>query len=323
MKYLIITTDKNTLAWKSLPSKLKAIKAALDKTKNATWEVEIIYRDLTPKVVNGRVDNEWFDGISHPLFKQGNHFVAIHFGLTQRDKFGIKPTLRGSNINDSDWVGEMYFWSDEHTERKGLSQFIQTSLHEASHELARTTHVLDKTHDYHAKNPDISGIFSTYDMSKWQPTYIASQKATVSWLQSILSLLKPKPVTLFNFPISQAYGVKNAAWYPKTKHHIGTDFAVPEGTPIVAPFDCEVISSAVSVQLGNYCGVKVGNKYYYCMHLQHKATLGTRKKGQIIGFTGNTGFSTNPHLHVEGWHGLRDISKINETNFRQLTFEVK
>lgn len=331
MKLLIVTTDKPTLFWGSLDDKLSEIKRALNFTQNKSedWEVEIIYKDLVPEVKNGRITHSWFDSISYPLFKQGNHFVALHMSEVQKDKWGIKPGLRGSNQRDSDLVGDMYFWSDEATQRSfGQSQFVQTCLHECSHELANTIegHGEDKTHEYHGRYSDISGIFETYDVSRWQPKYQLQVKI-IDILRRIVNLLllQTRKFDFFTvqYPVSQPYGVKNPAWYPITKHHIGTDFATPVGTPIIAPADCEVVRSDRSDTLGYWCEIKLAGKYYSFMHLKSEAVLGKRKKGWVIAFTGNTGFTTNPHCHIEGWNRPRDLTIINENNYKNYTFNIR
>jgi len=325
MKLLIVTTSKETLDWKSLSNKLKAIKDGLNRTRNADWEVEILYKELTPEIKDGRITHAWFDGISIPLFQQGNHFICLHMSDKQRKAWKIKPSLRGSNQRDSDLRGEMYVWADENTQRgtTRTNQFIQSILHECSHEIANATEVPDKTHEYHDKNTNIAGIFDSYDLKTWKPKYEAYQKAEISSLQALIAKLTPVSKPLFPYRISQAYGVRNDAWYPRTKHHIGTDFAVPEGTPILAPWDCEVTQSLFSTQLGNYCEVKYGGKYYYFMHLKSKAYPGIKKKGWVMCISGNTGFSTAPHLHIECWTIPRDITKLNESNYKQFTSPIK
>lgn len=327
MKLLIVTTDKETVYWNSLPDKLKKVKNALDSMEGNVepWEVEVLYKDVVPEVKSGRVTHDWFNGISYPLFRQGNHLVALHMSENQKKKWKIKPTLRGSNQRDTDFVGEMYFWADENTRRGMLSQFVQTLLHECSHEIANSTGVPDNTHEYHNQKPDISRIFPSYNMAHWQPEYQAGMKK-VSFLQKLLQQLlgaQKKPVFFWqDYPVSQEYGVRNAAWYPKTKHHIGTDYATPEGTPIIAPKDCEVVRSELSSVLGNWCEVKMGDNYYCFMHLRTRALLGQRKEGWVIGFTGNTGFTTAPHCHIEGWTVPRNLKIINESNYKKYTFNV-
>ena len=336
MKLLIVTTDEATMHWGTLADKLQEVENALNTTQGKTedWEVEIIYRPLKPEINNGRISHAWFDEISYPLFKQGNHFIAIHMSEEQKKEWGIKRTLLGSNIRDKDFVGEMYLWADESTQsrkRPGLNQFVQTLLHECSHELANTTDTVeDKTHEYHDENKDIKGIFESYDISTWQPKYQLQQKSVsilmllVKLLLQKLSLIKEK-IYFFtdDFPVSQEYGVRNAAWYPITKHHIGTDYATPVGTPIIAPTECTVVRSETSSVIGNWCEVQIGDKYYCFMHLKSKTLKGLRKKGWVIGFTGNTGFTTAPHCHIEGWTEPRNLSIINEENYQDYTFNIE
>lgn len=321
MKLLIVTLDKSVLEWKSLPTKIARIKAALDETRNTKWEVVVEYRDLTPTVSNGRITHDWFDDFSYPLFRQGNHFVGLHMTKEQSKQFGLKKTLRGSNHRDDDFVGEFYFWADEFSKRNGLNQFIQTCLHECSHEIANTTGVPDKTHQHHNAVPDISSIFQSYDMSRWQPKYQIGLKK-ISILEQIIALLtNNQKINFFSteFPVSQAYGVKNTAFYPQTKHHIGVDYATPIGTPIIAPWDCVVTAVGSDKTLGFYAEVKHGKHYYYFLHLQSLPITGVRKKGWVIGFTGDTGFVTGPHCHIEKWNKKRNISLLTEDNFRQFT----
>lgn len=325
MKLLIVTTDATLLKWKSLDEKKAAILAVLNTTKNATWEIEIIYRDLTPEVIGGRITYDWFDHFSYPLFRQGNHIVGLHMSLDQQKKWKIQRSLRGSNQRDKDFVGEFYFFSDEKSKREGLSQFIQTCLHEISHELAHTTDCpKDLTHEYHGTHPDISGIFPSYDLATWQPVYQKQLTLIEQLKQLIASFTKPQKPKFFmdDYPISQAYGVPNAAWYPKTGHHIGTDIATPENTPILAPWPCEVTRVGYSATMGNWCEVYNGEEYYYFLHLKAKPVLGQRQKGWVIAFTGKTGNVTGPHLHLEGWYNKRNIDAINKDNWQDLTFKV-
>jgi hypothetical protein len=330
MKLLIIATDKQTLNWSTLPAKICAIKTALNKTNNAIWEIEVIYKDLVPKLNSQhKIDYDWYNDVSYPYFRQGNHFIYILFSGKQWVKYGLDKGLRGVSQNDTDFVGEAYGWADEHTTRKDtkLNQMVQTTLHEMSHELARSTNVPDKTHEYHSANRDILGIFSTYDMRRWQPVYQAKMKE-IGRLQKILSTLtaKPKPLQHF-FPlhktlISQGYGVANSVLYPRTGHHIGTDYMVPENTPILAPGLCAVTKSGNDKALGNWCEIHLNDVYLIFAHLRAVPSLGLREAGQVIGFSGNTGLSTGPHCHVEGWHESRDVTKLTKDNFRQFTFDV-
>lgn len=83
--------------------------------------------------------------------------------------------------------------------------------------------------------------------------------------------------------------------------HLGTDKIVPIGTPIYAPFDCNVQNS-VGTEGGNTLTITYGNWIIRCMHLSKFANKGNVKEGTIIGYSGNTGTSTAPHIHVDISH---------------------
>ena len=193
MKYLILSSDPTILSWKSLPAKVKKIEDALNKTKNATWEVEVRYQaNITPEVKNGRITHAWYDTLSKPLFLQGNEFLFLHFSKADWTRLSLQNTLRGANQRDTDVVGESYGWADENTKRKSTkeNQFVQVVLHEISHEIARNIGVLDNTHTYHDANPDISGIFASYDMALWQPKYQAEKGIRAMLRKVLIEIIK-------------------------------------------------------------------------------------------------------------------------------------
>jgi murein DD-endopeptidase MepM/ murein hydrolase activator NlpD len=84
--------------------------------------------------------------------------------------------------------------------------------------------------------------------------------------------------------------------------HEGIDIAVPEGTPVYAYSDGLVKTSTKGAVAGNYIVITHGSGYATrYLHLQ-KATVKQNqfvKQGEIIGYAGNTGRSTGPHLHFE------------------------
>lgn len=80
--------------------------------------------------------------------------------------------------------------------------------------------------------------------------------------------------------------------------HLGYDIICKSGTPIYAPFDCKVIASVGNAS-GNMVYVYWDKYVMRCLHLRERAKSGNLKKGQVIGYTGNTGKSTNDHLHLD------------------------
>lgn len=200
-KLLILTSDPTLLKWKTLSSKLAAIKDTLNKTKNATWEVDVRYQDLRP-VVNskGRIDHDWYDTISYPIFREGYQEVYMHFSLEQRKALGLDAGVLGINQNDDDFVGESYGWSDENTKRgrTRLNQFIQNLLHEVRHSLNKACNRKDDTHEVHKTGVDITKVdWSIIDMDKWEPVYragmdIVGKLIQILGLQKMLNSLKKK-----------------------------------------------------------------------------------------------------------------------------------
>ncbi len=84
--------------------------------------------------------------------------------------------------------------------------------------------------------------------------------------------------------------------------HEGVDIANDEGTPVKATADGVVTQAGFERGYGNVVNINHANGYMTRFgHLQ-KYTVVTGqhiKKGQIIGYVGNTGRSTAPHLHYE------------------------
>lgn len=93
------------------------------------------------------------------------------------------------------------------------------------------------------------------------------------------------------------------------KPHLGIDIMTPIGTPILAPEDGVAVK-----QEGNDIGNAIyfqGKKLIRFMHLNAYGKLGPVSKGEIIGYTGNTGRSTGPHCHIDVSKGKLNIYDVN------------
>ena len=104
--------------------------------------------------------------------------------------------------------------------------------------------------------------------------------------------------------LSSSFGMRKHPILGYNKMHRGTDFAAPEGTPIMASGDGVVTKAGWCGGGGNCVKIK-HNKTYQTVYAHMKnfsnlAIPGNRvKQGQIIGYVGSTGLSTGPHLHYE------------------------
>lgn len=91
----------------------------------------------------------------------------------------------------------------------------------------------------------------------------------------------------------------------KTKRpHRAVDYAAPTGTPIKAAGDGKIKFSGWQKGYGNVVFIQHPNNivtiYAHQSRINKKFRKGSRvKQGQIIGYVGQTGWATGPHLHYE------------------------
>lgn len=96
------------------------------------------------------------------------------------------------------------------------------------------------------------------------------------------------------------------------KAHLGTDYAAPRGTPIMATADGYVIAASYSGGNGNY--VKIKHDDVYTTQYLHMTGFapGIKKgvkvmQGQTIGYVGSTGLATGPHVCYRFWKNGKQI----------------
>jgi len=125
-----------------------------------------------------------------------------------------------------------------------------------------------------------------------------------------LPVLRPVP----NSRITDGFGNRLHPILKKIRFHKGVDLAAPAGTPIIAPADGYVTFAGRNGGFGKF--VQINHKYGFETYYGHLHKIYVRpgqfvKRGDKIGEVGNTGLSTNPHLHYEVHYKGKAINPIN------------
>ena len=112
--------------------------------------------------------------------------------------------------------------------------------------------------------------------------------------------------------LSSGYGRRIDPYYKKPKFHYGVDFSAPKGTPIYATGNGTVKKTKKSRRgFGNHIVIDHGYGYesLYAHMQKYTVRRGQKvKRGDLIGYVGNSGKSTAPHLHYEVH---KDGKKVN------------
>jgi murein DD-endopeptidase MepM/ murein hydrolase activator NlpD len=103
--------------------------------------------------------------------------------------------------------------------------------------------------------------------------------------------------------LASGFGLRIHPVYKVKKMHNGIDFAAEIGTPIYATADGKV--AVVDVKFSGYGKmVEIDHGFGYRSRYAHMHDFAVRtgqniKRGDLVGYVGNTGLSTAPHLHYE------------------------
>ncbi len=103
--------------------------------------------------------------------------------------------------------------------------------------------------------------------------------------------------------MASGYGWRLDPFTKAPKMHFGMDFSAEIGTPIYATGNGEVIrADSKSSGFGNHIRIDHGYGYItiYAHLNDYNVSVGQKvKRGDLIGFVGNSGRSRGPHLHYE------------------------
>ena len=104
--------------------------------------------------------------------------------------------------------------------------------------------------------------------------------------------------------LSSRFGMRKHPILGYNKMHRGTDFAAPKGTPIMASGSGIIEAARWNGAYGKYIRIRHNSKYKTAYAHLNSYARGVKRgakvrQGQIIGYVGNTGRSTGPHLHYE------------------------
>ena len=116
--------------------------------------------------------------------------------------------------------------------------------------------------------------------------------------------------------MASGYGYRIDPFTKKRRFHYGMDFTAKRGVPIYATGN-GIIKRADNRSSGYGNHIRIDHGFGYVSLYAHLSKYNVRrgqkvKRGDIIGYVGNSGRSVGPHLHYEIF---KDNKKINPLNF--------
>lgn len=263
-----------------------------------------------------------------------------------RQSIGFQATVSTTTVNG---VGKDLLKIRPHTAWKPGTYFIEIErgrshlltdsfvIDEPSPSIIRTSSKIvqpNKTSTTILSIPDITSKIATSSVNLVESAPI---DAVISD-PHIQQVRKPELLNL-RFPFREShevtlnFGTVNPDEHLGMPNHDGVDFATAPGTPIVAVDEGEIAPYREENNYGTTIAIQhLWGQSFYGHLSTSSAQLGDQvKKGQVIGYSGSTGRSTGPHLHLGiKWSDDRMIDPLpllsasnnNKVAEKQLIFTV-
>ena len=147
--------------------------------------------------------------------------------------------------------------------------------------------------------------------SKSLDEIVALAKEKKDMLASIPAIL---PIKKGDFYVASGYKMRMHPILKINKFHKGMDFTAPKGTPVYASGNGKIYRAQRSSTFGNV--IYIDHGYGYKTIYAHLSKMVVKrgepiKRGDLIGYVGNTGLSVAAHLHYEVHKNDRALNPIN------------
>lgn len=261
----------------------------------AAVAVVVVYMSFydTPKEVSLREENEKLQFYYSILQKQVNETNTTMAKLQQRDdniyrtiyeQDPIPQSIRSAGIGGAQRYREL---TEADLEKSDMIINTVKSIDQ----LKRSMYIQTKSYD------------ELLTLAKNQHLMLASIPAIA-------------PISTNDSYLSSGFGLRFHPIYKIRKMHTGLDFAARVGTPIHAAGGGTI--SRVSTRYYGY-GKQVeidhgfGFKTKYAHMSEFNVKVGQKvKRGELIGYSGNSGTSSGPHLHYEV---IKNRKKVNPIHY--------
>ena len=159
---------------------------------------------------------------------------------------------------------------------------------------------------------DLKKRLAVHSASLDEVAELAQKKGAI--LESLPAIRPVKNQT--GIKLSSGFGYRVDPMFKVSKMHQGIDFSARQGTPIYATANGTIVSNELYGGRGYGKHLTIGHGYGYHSLYAHMSKVVRRqgervKRGDLIGYIGNTGKSTGPHLHYEVIYKGQRVNPIN------------
>ncbi|HHC78908.1 MAG TPA: M23 family metallopeptidase [Flavobacteriia bacterium] len=252
------------------------------------------------------VSYQFIDSPKEKAQKRELENLKLHYGLLTKKMGQVEQVLEGIQHRDNE-IYRLYFEVNPIPEEQRKAGFGGVNRYKSLEGFENSDMIIDVT-----KNMDI--------LSK--QLYVQSKS-----LDEIIHLAEDKEKLLAAIPaiqpvrkedltrVASGFGWRSDPFTKARKKHNGMDFTAPTGTPVYASGNGKAVRvDNRATGFGNHIEIDHGYGYktIYAHLSKYNIKAGQRvKRGDLIGFVGNTGRSVGPHLHYEVHKNGRPINPIN------------
>ncbi|MBV7299012.1 peptidoglycan DD-metalloendopeptidase family protein [Enterovibrio paralichthyis] len=225
--------------------------------------------------------------------------IATIYYLNHRST-AAEDTLKSMTEKSSALVGQL---EDLKQKRQQLEQLISNKEEEYAQIIE------DKDSQLNYLTQRVSTVEEVLGLEKDAENAVPlSERLDVAAINSAVRAtmlqLIPSGKPIESYRRSSGYGSRTHPVTGNKKFHLGLDLTADIGTPVYAPADGVVEYKRPSKKKGYGNLLKIDHAFGFMTLYAHldKFNVNTGqfvKKGDLIGWSGNTGLSTGPHLHYE------------------------